>query len=61
MNGTAVFPGFIAVVLGVYITITEQGSKTGWALFSSGLLLETSALQLFIILRKQAQAPEKDK
>jgi len=61
MNGTGILPGFMAVVLGFYFVVTESGSKTGFALFASGLLLEMSTLQLLMILRKQAEAPEKEK
>ncbi len=59
MNVTAIIPGFLAVCTGLYLTIIENNSSLGWALFSAGLLLETGAVQLSRMLDKQTNLPNK--
>lgn len=59
IRATAITPGFIAVCWGLFITLTENDTSLGWALFSAGILLETGALQLSSILRKQVNSPNK--
>lgn len=59
IRATAIAPGFIAVCWGLFITLIENDTSLGWALFSAGILLETGSLQLSSILRKQVNSPDK--
>ena len=56
---SAVIPGLVAVCWGVYIHIIRTDSALGWALFSAGMLLETGAIQLLLVLRKQGETDDK--
>jgi len=56
---SAIIPGFVAVCWGVYIHIIGTDSTLGWTLFSAGMLLETGAIQLSLVLRKQAETDDK--
>ena len=46
-----VLPGFLAVLLGIYILIMED-NRAGLAVMSGGLLLEIGSVQLLYILKK---------
>ena len=58
VNVTAVIPGFLAVCYGLYIRIIDDRSDAGWALFAAGMLLETGAIQLTILMRKKLAAAD---
>ena len=58
INVTGVIPGLLAVFFALYIRVVENDSPFVWTLLSAGLLLETGAVQLSLLLRKQANIPD---
>ena len=54
-----VIPGFIGVLLGIYIFIKTNGEPKGIAIMSAFLLLELGSVQLLNILKKLEKSSEK--
>ncbi|MGI9534964.1 MAG: hypothetical protein ACR2NW_08425 [Thermodesulfobacteriota bacterium] len=49
-----VIPGFIGVLLGIYVMFILN-NRSGFAIMSGGLLLEIGSVQLLYILKKHEQ------
>lgn len=54
-----VIPGFIGVLVGIYILIKSNGETNGIAIMSAFLILELGSVQLLNILKKLEQTSEK--
>ena len=58
LGATGIVPGFAAVAYGAYAYIMGTDSDLSRTLFFSGLLLETSTLQLTQLLQKDLARPK---
>lgn len=55
----SIYPAFGAVLAGAYVLVTAPGNASGWALVSTGLVVQGAALRLRVWWREETVGSER--